>query len=39
MVRRTTIRTAPEEVEITHPDKVLYPDDGITKGDVMALLA
>jgi bifunctional non-homologous end joining protein LigD len=28
--------SAPEEVEITHPDKVLYPEDGITKGDVAA---
>jgi bifunctional non-homologous end joining protein LigD len=27
---------APQHVEITHPEKVLYPDQGITKGDVAA---
>jgi bifunctional non-homologous end joining protein LigD len=27
---------APEELEITHPEKVLYPEDGITKADVAA---
>jgi bifunctional non-homologous end joining protein LigD len=27
---------APRDVEITHPEKVLYPDDGITKADVAA---
>ena len=26
----------PEDVEVTHPDKVLYPDDGYTKADVAA---
>jgi bifunctional non-homologous end joining protein LigD len=26
----------PGEVEVTNPDKVLYPDDGITKADVAA---
>jgi len=26
----------PEEVELTHPDKQLYPEDGITKADVAA---
>jgi bifunctional non-homologous end joining protein LigD len=25
----------PVKVEITHPDRVLFPDDGITKGDVV----
>src|SRR5207248_2948711 len=25
---------SPDRVTITHPDKVLYPDAGITKGDV-----
>lgn len=24
-----------QEVEITHPDKVLFPDDGITKGELV----
>jgi bifunctional non-homologous end joining protein LigD len=24
----------PEDVEITHPDKVLYPAEGLTKADV-----
>jgi bifunctional non-homologous end joining protein LigD len=28
--------SAPEEVEITHPDKLIYPADGITKADVAA---
>jgi bifunctional non-homologous end joining protein LigD len=28
--------TVPEDVEITHPDKVLYPAEGITKADVAA---
>ncbi len=26
----------PEEVELTHPEKLLYPEDGITKADVAA---
>jgi bifunctional non-homologous end joining protein LigD len=28
--------SAPEKVEISNPDKVLYPADGITKADVVA---
>lgn len=35
-VRRGSNAHAPEEVEITHPEKVLFPDDGITKADVAA---
>jgi bifunctional non-homologous end joining protein LigD len=35
-VSRAQGASAPEEVEITHPDKVLYPEDGITKADVIA---
>ena len=23
------------KVDITHPDRVLFPDDGITKGDLV----
>src|SRR5262249_3233361 len=34
--RATRGGAAPEDVEITHPEKVLYPDDGITKADVAA---
>ncbi|WP_333819687.1 DNA ligase D [Ohtaekwangia sp.] len=30
-----TIRADRHEVKITHPDKVYWPDDGITKGDVV----
>jgi bifunctional non-homologous end joining protein LigD len=30
---------APREPGITHPDKVLFPDDGITKGDLAAYYA
>ena len=26
----------PKEIEVTHPDKVLFPDDGYTKADVAA---
>ncbi len=33
---RRGAKTPPDEVEITHPDKILYPDDGITKADVAA---
>lgn len=28
--------TPPTDVAVTHPDKVLFPDDGITKADVAA---
>lgn len=28
--------TAPEDVELTHPDRVLFPDTGLTKKDVFA---
>ncbi|MFO0959237.1 MAG: non-homologous end-joining DNA ligase [Isosphaeraceae bacterium] len=27
---------APDEVELTHPDRVLFPEAGLTKGDVFA---
>jgi bifunctional non-homologous end joining protein LigD len=27
------------EVETTHPDRVLFPDDGITKGDLVSYYA
>jgi bifunctional non-homologous end joining protein LigD len=33
--KRRRAGNPPEEVEITHPDKILYPDDGITKADVI----
>ena len=33
--RRTTVDST-QGVAITHPDKVLFPDDGITKGEVAA---
>ncbi len=34
---RTPARTAaPAEVEVSHPEKVLFPGDGITKADVAA---
>jgi bifunctional non-homologous end joining protein LigD len=29
-------RQVSDAVKITHPEKVLFPDDGITKGDVCA---
>jgi bifunctional non-homologous end joining protein LigD len=32
--RRTT--RAPDSIELTHPDRVIYPDDGLTKKDVFA---
>ena len=35
-LRRGTGNRGAEVVEITNPDKVLYPDDGITKADVEA---
>src|SRR5262249_15195174 len=31
-----TAEAPPNEVEVTHPEKVLFPDAGITKGDVFA---
>jgi bifunctional non-homologous end joining protein LigD len=33
---RRRAAAAPDDVEITHPEKVFYPDDGITKADVVA---
>jgi bifunctional non-homologous end joining protein LigD len=33
---RQSVPPAPQDVEITHPDKVLYPDEGFTKADVRA---
>ncbi|HET7745824.1 MAG TPA: non-homologous end-joining DNA ligase [Vicinamibacteria bacterium] len=32
-------RGAPASVTVTHPDKVLFPDDGITKGELVAYYA
>jgi bifunctional non-homologous end joining protein LigD len=32
---RATARGARNGVTITHPEKILFPDDGITKGDVI----
>ncbi len=29
-------RATPADIEVTHPDKVLFPDEGYTKGDVAA---
>jgi DNA ligase D-like protein (predicted 3'-phosphoesterase) len=34
--RRGAHARAPEEVEVSNPGKVLYPDDGVTKADVAA---
>jgi bifunctional non-homologous end joining protein LigD len=34
--RAKVARSFPDEVKITHPDKVMYPDACITKGDVFA---
>lgn len=31
----TEIRVGSHTLEVSHPDKVLFPDDGITKGDVV----
>ena len=31
---RAAATTVPDAVVITHPEKVLFPDDGITKGDL-----
>jgi bifunctional non-homologous end joining protein LigD len=33
---RKTRRTDDEAITITHPDRVVYPEDGLTKGDVAA---
>ena len=35
-VRKTTARRAPAEVAITHPEKILFPADGISKQDLAA---
>jgi bifunctional non-homologous end joining protein LigD len=35
-VRQTRPRRDPGTVLITHPDKILFPDDGITKGELAA---
>ncbi len=32
----TTKGTGAKKVEITHPDKIFFPDEGYTKGDVVA---
>lgn len=32
----TTYEVGGRTIEITHPDRVLFPDDGITKGDLAA---
>jgi bifunctional non-homologous end joining protein LigD len=32
--RKSTARSSPSGDVITHPEKVLFPDDGITKGDL-----
>jgi len=34
--RKSTARSSPSGDVITHPEKVLFPDDGITKGDLAA---
>jgi bifunctional non-homologous end joining protein LigD len=34
----TTIRAGRHTVRLTHPEKVLFPDDGITKADLAAYL-
>lgn len=31
-----TSTPSPDAIEVTHPDRILFPDDGITKGDVVA---
>src|SRR4051795_10420824 len=36
MRRMTSKRAAPERVALSNPDKVLFPDDGITKADLAA---
>src|SRR3954451_13223221 len=35
----TEVRAGRRSVRITHPDKVLFPDDGITKADLAAYYA
>src|SRR5918995_428072 len=35
-VRSASAKTSADHVVITHPEKVLFPDDGITKGDLAA---
>jgi bifunctional non-homologous end joining protein LigD len=35
MVKKTTLKTGTYTVELTNTDKVLFPDDGITKGDLI----
>jgi len=35
----TTVRAGRRQVRITHPEKVLFPDDGITKADLAAYYA
>ncbi len=35
-VRIGKLRARRDEIVITHPEKVLFPDDGITKGDLAA---
>lgn len=32
----TRMSSSPEEARITHPDKIFFPEDGYTKGDVIA---
>src|SRR5262249_4993242 len=34
--RRPRAAKPPRDVELTHPEKVLFPDAGLTKGDVFA---
>lgn len=34
--KRTRSISSPEEARITHPDKIFFPEDGYTKGDVIA---
>ena len=35
MNRKTTLKIGAYTIELTHTDKVLFPDDGITKGDLI----
>jgi bifunctional non-homologous end joining protein LigD len=35
MSDKQTVRVGRRTVEVSNPDKVLYPDDGITKGDLV----